>query len=309
MQMKLLRTRARIRKLAICNEPTAAKLASTHGGDVETAIAAHQSEWSTAEVEFGPPSSRGSPLFVLVGGEHRNTAHDFHHTSLGHIGDAYHTLRSLGYPRENIIVVAQLQDTLEHAQARAAEDSAWAGVIDGIRERCGLLLEEGGAQHDFRDVNPRTVWDILSSHGLGDSLFLMVYSHGDQHPISGSVQDFTDPDLNEWYFHMPYASPAGQLDIYEAVHTTPWSPYHLYSQQLRACIQTRLRSCPWSPIICLLNFCRSGGFLHTLEHGSETLQTRKWPVMLMSSSQSSRDALVGGPVSYTHLTLPTKRIV
>merc|ERR1712070_1007811 len=157
-----------------------------------------------------------------------------------------------------------------------------------------------------------------------------VYSHGDHHPVDPSIQeavDVADPKArrnpmdpvavvekmdsanNEWFAHLPYPATAPEdVPLVEemlapiAVAGAKGKPGRdrpdcfLYATQLRMMFVRAFSRFPERPIVCLLNFCRSGGFLEFLSRPAARAAygVDKWPLYIMASSQAEHDALVGG---------------
>jgi hypothetical protein len=224
-----------------------------------------------------PPAS--AAYWVLIGGEAPSQhgpgvayhERNFEHTSVSFVGEAYSALRKAGVPRIQIITIVQLQDYLEQlrrgAQRKPSPDSGesiewvdngipaayYESQLQRTEAACQLLLDEGGADYDFEDVNPSTVWEVL----LGEQqqqgqtqnddgskkrfkrakriipsessapIFFAIYSHGDTHSAMPAKQQSnsqppaasTVPNrqTTEWYAHLPY--PSCRHDIYDFVAT------------------------------------------------------------------------------------------
>jgi len=160
---------------------------------------------------------------VLVAGEHWKLATGernmgTNHCSLEHVGEAFDALRAAGVPRDRIIVIAQLAEAREWLreaiqsgeplcasvggdEGRARSRNTYTRKLAELERRCGGILAEGGADYDRSDVNPETVYRVLTAGldsssdtgqpvggGLtgpvvpaGAALLFAVYSHGCSH--------------------------------------------------------------------------------------------------------------------------------
>ena len=157
---------------------------------------------------------------------------------------------------------------------------------------------------------------------------------GKPHPVVEEASEATQPDhehvslrTNEWYIHLPHNAPAAaqaavatqgpagsaaetgadqagrmvQAEIvaaYEGVaHSEHPHPFSLlYWQILFRIYHRRFSAAPSTPMLVLLNSCRSGGLTKFLEQElvDQTYGVHDWPLYVMSSSQAERDAVVGG---------------
>jgi hypothetical protein len=275
-----------------------------------------------------------SSWFVLIGGESLEeqgsdlSKRQFLHTSLNFIGQAYENLRISGVLRENIIVIAQLMDYLR--SPHVTEESY---PYQSIQQSCGRLIAEGGVDYDYEQVNPGTVWCVLRGIQSkqypkvvpqnSGSIFFGIYSHGDYHPshptpptppnqtraTATHTRALLPPPINpynhEWFAHMPYPiqSPDLATEMLSFVSTAgaTGDKFHtperyLYATQLRSIFVHLFTTSPHRPVIGLLNFCFSGGMVEFMKQpvaraycGADT-----WPLFLMSASQSTHSALVGG---------------
>ena len=90
------------------------------------------------------------------------------------------------------------------------------------------------------------------------------------------------------------ATPAMYEGIAHAQHPHPYSL--LYWQILFKIYHRRFTAAPSSPMLVLLNSCRSGGLTKFLQQEivDQTYAVHDWPLYVMSSSQAERDAVVGG---------------
>jgi hypothetical protein len=267
--------------------------------------------------------------FVLVGGEaketHGGAIRELQHASLSHVGRAYEKLRQSGVPRSRIITVVQLADFLSHSEPGSWMKSYYESI-------CELLIKEGGADYDFDLVNPATIGSVLLGEGDGkvvpkdaSAVLFAMYSHGDSYGVfdksttqgganSSASGDMSinymdpaivpkglDPQTNEWYAHMPYPCPQHQVsELYSFVATQNGKNPHcyLYATQLKQIFARMFHDSPSRTVVGLLNYCRSGGALNFMRDESEAVRafygSDKWPLFLMSASQPSHDALVGG---------------
>lgn len=246
-------------------------------------------------------SGEGGPFFVLVGGDAQEymggdiRSRYCEHTSLTHIGKTYAFLRASGVPRDNIITIVQLNDFLSSPHMQGSHPMKSTYLTD-----CQRLIEEGGADYDFRDVNPGTIWSVLQGKppvGAASqkvvpancgALFFAIYSHGDCHPCSADeslalrserasscesqfeAPKKLNPLQHEWFAHMPYPTTDEllKMEMLSFVATEGATGLHfssperyLYATQLRATFVSLFSNRPDRPIIALLNFCRSGGAL------------------------------------------------
>ena len=270
-----------------------------------------------------PEQEKKKAYFVLVGGEayesHGKPAgRDLMHTSLTYVASAYAQLRNAGVPREQIITIVQLKDYLDNLGMHADEYPKSMYL-----KECSLLLQEGGADYDFRSVNPETIWAVLLGRASAkhpkvvpidssSSVTFAIYSHGDSHPVSAGQKEETSASLHplrhEWFCHLPY--PCDSLsDLTQrmtefvamdgsrkAGHGRNRPLCYLYATQLRAVFAQMFRNRPSRPVVGLLNYCRSGGGLEFMRRTTarRVLGVDTWPLFLMSSCQASKDALVGG---------------
>jgi len=71
---------------------------------------------------------------------------------------------------------------------------------------------------------------------------------------------------------------------------------NFYATKLRQALAQIYALAPQRPVVCLLNFCRSGGFLEFFRNEAAVAQigAESWPLFLAASSQANHDALVGG---------------
>jgi hypothetical protein len=257
-----------------------------------------------------------------VGGEaketHGGAVRELQHASLSHVAQAYEKLRKSGIPRARIITIVQLSDFLSHSEA------GW--MKSHYESICQLLLAEGGADYDFEQVNPATIASVLLGEGGGKvvpkdagSVLFAIYSHGDSHGVFDSAANEPainsasacmdpaqapkklDPRTNEWYAHLPYPCPEQQVDqLYSFVATQKGKHPHcyLYATQLKQIFTRMFHQAPSRNLVGLLNYCRSGGALNFMRGEYEAVRSfygaDKWPLFLMSASQPSHDALVGG---------------
>jgi hypothetical protein len=173
-------------------------------------------------------------------------------------------------------------------------------IYNSTKKACQRLIEDGGADYDFEDCNPETIFDVLLGNGAGkvvpkssqQSIFFAIYSHGDSHPSGPSK------DAQPCYFtHMPYSSRSTK--IYSFVPTDGSKGNFLnyfYDTQLRVILHELFSRSPERKIVGLLNFCRSGGNLDFMTKPAvvKHLGVDNWPLYLMSSSQAEADSLVGG---------------
>lgn len=275
-----------------------------------------------------------SSWFVLIGGESLEeqgsdlSKRQFLHTSLNFIGQAYENLRLSGVSRKNIIVIAQLMDYL-----RSPHVTPDSYPYQAIQQSCHRLIQEGGVDYDYEEVNPGTVWCVLKGiqskkyHKVipsnSGSIFFGIYSHGDYHPSHPMRPSPTNPTRStvahtratlpqpinpynhEWFAHMPYPIQSDDLatEMLSFVSTAgaTGEKFHtperyLYATQLRSIFVYLFTTSPHRPVIGLLNFCFSGGMVEFMKQpvaraycGADT-----WPLFLMSASQSTHSALVGG---------------
>uniref|UniRef100_A0A7S4DN08 Uncharacterized protein n=1 Tax=Lotharella globosa TaxID=91324 RepID=A0A7S4DN08_9EUKA len=269
--------------------------------------------------------------YVLVGGEAHQTQgvapekRELMHTSLTYVASAYAKLRKAGVPRNRIITIVQLKDYI-----RCHKEGAYPRTM--YEKECALLLEEGGADYDFEDVNPLTVWNVVlgiktkktpkvvpKEKGLVKSLTLAIYSHGDSHPtkkiekkkdptpdvktsnVNGGPPNkpHLEPLKHEWYFHMPYHSDkeaSANTLAFVATEAAKNPLCYVYATQLRNMFASLFKNDPERPVVCLLNYCRSGGGIEFLRrpYARKMLDADSWPLYLMSSCQANHDALVGG---------------
>eukprot|EP01064_Diplonema_japonicum_P033188 TRINITY_DN6480_c2_g1_i1.p1 TRINITY_DN6480_c2_g1~~TRINITY_DN6480_c2_g1_i1.p1 ORF type:complete len:454 (+),score=36.40 TRINITY_DN6480_c2_g1_i1:45-1364(+) len=246
-------------------------------------------------------------LHILIGGEARDlqgverSKREFMHTSVTFIGQAYEALRQSGVERERIIVIAQLQDYLDTLKEGAQgiynngiPVKYYQDLIERVTERCKLLISEGGAQYDHEHVNPYTVWRVLSEAAETNApLQIAVYSHGNSfQTIEG---DSTNIRNHEWYFNMPYEAPEqlrGEMYDFVAVEKGRLPYYNVFTTQLRILLHKMFSRHPARPVVCLLNYCRSGSMTTLLSN--DALHSAGWPLFLMSSSQATKDSLVSG---------------
>lgn len=197
---------------------------------------------------------------------------------------------------------------------------------------CQRLIEEGGADYDYSDVNPGTVWSVLrgtpppgtASRKVvppsSGAVFFAIYSHGDCHPCSAAESRALgvgagsgtfvaparlDPLKHEWFAHMPYQTRDEKLsaEMLSFVATSGATGPHFncpgryfYATQLRAVLVSMFARRPDRPVIALLNFCRSGGALEFMRQPitRDYYSADQWPLVLISSSQAEYDSLVGG---------------
>ncbi|GAB5355969.1 hypothetical protein AAMO2058_000250800 [Amorphochlora amoebiformis] len=172
---------------------------------------------------------------------------------------------------------------------------------------------------------------VPKDKGTVKSLTVAIYSHGDSHPAvrvktetkKDTKQDTTEknakeligpakrkpylhPLKHEWFVHMPYPSKTKVgKNMLEFVATdgsvgagkTREKPLcYLYATQIRAIFVKLFTEFPKTPVICLLNYCRSGGGIEFLRRPNtrKLLGANDWPLFVMSSCQAHHDALVGG---------------
>jgi hypothetical protein len=282
--------------------------------------------------------------FVLIGGESLEeqgsnlTKRQYLHTSLHFIGQAYENLRSSGVPKERIIVIAQLMDYLR--SPHVTEESF---PYKSIQQSCSRLLNEGGADYDYENVNPGTVWCVMKGiqsklypkviPNDSGAIFFGIYSHGDYHPTQpppppppssitstppstrqqtqlpsrALLPEPINPYTNEWFAHMPYPIPssleflAEEMLSFVSTSGATGEKFHtpqryLYATQLRAIFVHLFLQQPSRPVIGLLNFCFSGGMVEFMKQpvARQYYGANSWPLFLMSASQSTHSALVGG---------------
>lgn len=265
---------------------------------------------STSMAEGGD----GEAWFVLCGGEAEEMVGELQHTSIVYLGRAYEQLRSAGVSRERIIVIGQLEEYRTFLRAGLPgiiPEAVFRHQLEATEEACRRLIAEGGADYDGRDVHPATLRRVLLGIGPGrvvspeaGSLFFGLYSHGDKHPSVPGVES-EDPMKNEWFAHFPYPTPAEeQHELYSYVATAAAKElkgrnrptYYLYGSTLRAIFAQLFHSNPHRPIVGLLNYCLSGGNLAFMknEAARRLYGADEWPLLLMSSAQAGREALVSG---------------
>ena len=253
------------------------------------------------------------------------------HTSLSFIAEAYDRLRESGVPRSRIITIVQLKDFL-----RSPHLSKGTYPYSMYEKKCGRMLREGGADYDYAACNPATLWAVLLGQqsdefpkvvprGNCSMLFLAVYSHGDSHQSTNSdeerrrdqapgadcseavgVLETLDWRQHEWFFHFPYPAggPVGEemrsfiaTERARAAGRGRNKPDHyFYATQFQTALIRMFADNPGRPVVGLMNFCRSGGFLDFMRRPAvvSQLECDRWPLFLMSSSQANHDALVGG---------------
>ena len=189
------------------------------------------------------------------------------------MGSAYEQLRSAGIPREQIIVIASLDEYRQYVGQVSSYQLKETDVA------CRRLLDEGGADYDHEAVNPNTVRRVLLGIGPGkvvpaaaSSIFFGIYTHGDKHPTVDGVES-DDPFLNEWFAHMPH--PSDSAEIYDYVATSGAKGYgkcsptfYLYGSHIRAILARLFAAKPNRPVVGLLNYCLSGGNLHFMRNES-----------------------------------------
>jgi hypothetical protein len=121
-----------------------------------------------------------------------------------------------------------------------------------------------------------------------------------------AASDIIPTHENEWYAHLPYpCQPEAYRELMYSFVSTEGGHANghkapecqLYATHI-AMIVSRLchqQECT-RPVVGLLNFCLSGGGLDFMRReGFRTFyRPERWPVYLMSSAQSNKDALVGG---------------
>eukprot|EP00639_Heterosigma_akashiwo_P011137 CAMPEP_0206368690 /NCGR_PEP_ID=MMETSP0294-20121207/4820_1 /ASSEMBLY_ACC=CAM_ASM_000327 /TAXON_ID=39354 /ORGANISM="Heterosigma akashiwo, Strain CCMP2393" /LENGTH=450 /DNA_ID=CAMNT_0053815239 /DNA_START=175 /DNA_END=1527 /DNA_ORIENTATION=+ len=242
------------------------------------------------------------------------------HASLPFVGAAYESLRNSGIPRDRIITICQLDDTLRVLRAGAQGNlsnqipaAAYQFQLDRTTTNCSRLIEEGGADYDGELVNPGTVWHVLLGSEQdpenlfskivpedASAIFFAIYSHGDSHPStsrSKELKDEANTVSNEWFCHFPYQS--DNEKIYESVATefARGNPKtYLYATQLKMVFARLFGARPRRPVVGLLNYCRSGGAVEFLGRpaASAVYGASQWPLYLMASAKPGEDALVGG---------------
>ena len=259
-------------------------------------------------------------MYVLVGGESHGSQgvsrdrRELCHTSLAFVGAAYEELRSGGIPKEQIITIVQLNDYLDGLregatgaweQANGMPARYYDELIETTTSKCARLVAEGGADYDYEDVNPWTVWRCVLGLGEGkvvrdaSSIFLGIYTHGDNHPTVRGAKE-QDTMKNEWYAHMPYECPdAGKDSMYAfvAMSEAKGAPFnYLYGSQLRAMFAQLFAEDAERPVVALLNYCLSGGNLEFMRNpvARRAYGADDWPLFLMCSSQPGQDSLVAG---------------
>ena len=288
----------------------------------------------------------GNSFHVLVGGEHHTLQgcsiekREFMHTSVSFVGRAYNELRCAGVPRDRIVVITQLKDHIDAIIAgeegklgdTGIESKHYTSHRQRVQASCERLLSEGGADYDFENVNPLTLWNVLLGKGNGkvvpknaSLIHLAIYSHGNSQPTTHDSPPPVESNeqSREWYFNFPYPCPPDSRDIYQFVaHDRISHPFcNFYITQLRQIFISLFSENPKRPIIGLLNFCRSGGgasfitqkyvfFLKfnfyvlqfesfVIEEDNNLNTIRKhgsdtWPLAMMTSSQLDKDSLVSG---------------
>eukprot|EP00397_Hematodinium_sp_SG-2012_P016541 GEMP01016881.1.p1 GENE.GEMP01016881.1~~GEMP01016881.1.p1 ORF type:complete len:772 (+),score=171.40 GEMP01016881.1:153-2468(+) len=263
---------------------------------------------------------------VLVGGESggrmvadkRNTRSGKYlagHCSVQNVGQAYAALVPY-FGKAHMVVICQVRETLEWLKNASASEKA-CEQLAGRRslletmgrqyretlEDCKELLADGGAQYDYTWVNPKTVMDVLRE--LTDktprSVLLILNSHGNCHAANPGRQDGHD----EWYLHFPYPAPESWGEVEMAAYkgleeddvSTDWGApkqrFRLYSQQLFKAYHCLSEWSPHTSLICLYQFCLSGGFANILSLDSykNFFGTTKWPMYLMVTSKKYESAL------------------
>ena len=110
-----------------------------------------------------------------------------------------------------------------------------------------------------------------------------------------------DPLTHEWYAFLPYGPdpPAPHLLDFVCTVGAPEEerPETLfYASQLKAILCHLFLKRPNRPVLGLLNYCLSGGFLDfmTRKGPLKHYGANEWPLWLMSSSGASHNSLVGG---------------
>ncbi|CAE8589593.1 unnamed protein product, partial [Polarella glacialis] len=226
-----------------------------------------------------PDSPAASAWLVLVGGEYggamvpdllrtRPGKYLGGHCSLQTIGRTYERLLPWFGP-EKIIVIAQLRETLEwledvgSSKERCKEVTGKDNVefletmrrrLEETRRDCRVLLENGGADYDGRDVNVLTVLKVLKGEAVRrlesplektrseDESYRRQWRNSlDEEKRFGKVipkdadavssillllntHGYMHPagagDWDEFYCHLPYPCPEEGLPLYSVVATT-----------------------------------------------------------------------------------------
>eukprot|EP01062_Namystynia_karyoxenos_P020019 TRINITY_DN17574_c0_g1_i1.p1 TRINITY_DN17574_c0_g1~~TRINITY_DN17574_c0_g1_i1.p1 ORF type:complete len:541 (+),score=104.58 TRINITY_DN17574_c0_g1_i1:67-1623(+) len=175
------------------------------------AFDAHRAARS-APLPLRRPRGADGEWLVIVGGETRSAMLPDRkgvrpgkylggHPSIEVVGNAYSRLKPI-YGRDHIIVIMQLRETLEwlaeasrseedcaRLTGRASSMDALRGKLERVREACGELIADGGADYDGEDVNSHTVLSVLKGTAHGRCLprspaavQLLLISHGYAHP-------------------------------------------------------------------------------------------------------------------------------